>query len=168
MDREPGWSEAKQMEWFNLKLEPGSEAEEWFDELKASEKTDMATLKPLFDAAYPPNPKATESVQDKWDRLLKHTLEKDHMLDVDEDGVHEYVKWSVHMLTISTDPGPTSETHPKACGRGVNVQRPRSQGPGGKKEGPRGSNGRQSRGDGAQARASIIKEQPATDTRRCS
>lgn len=101
MDREPGWQDPKQMDWFNLKLEPGSEAEEWFDGLQASDKASMTTLKPLFDAAYPPDPKATKTVQDKWDRLLKYVLDEDRMLDVDEDGVHEYVKWGARMLTLS-------------------------------------------------------------------
>lgn len=101
MDREPGWADSKQMDWFALKLEPGSEAEEWFDKLQSSEKQDMATLKPLFDTAYPPDPKATKSVQDKWDRLLKYVLDEDRMLDVDEEGVYQYVKWGARMHTLS-------------------------------------------------------------------
>lgn len=101
MDREPEWLAPKQIRWFRLKLEPGSEAEEWFDALTASEKADMATVKPLFDAAYPPDPKATKSVQDKWDRVLKHVLEEDRMLDLDEEGVYAYVRWGARMLTLS-------------------------------------------------------------------
>lgn len=101
MDREPEWLAVKQIQWFRLKLEPGSEAEEWFDGLSTTNRADMPTLKPLFDAAYPPDPKATKSVQDKWDRLLKHVLVKDKMLDIDEDGVYAYVKWGARMLTLS-------------------------------------------------------------------
>lgn len=67
MDREPEWLDEKQMDWFALKLEPGSEAEEWFDALQPTNKSTMARLKPHFDTAYPPEPKATKSIQDKWD-----------------------------------------------------------------------------------------------------
>lgn len=101
MDKEPAWADPKQMEWFALKLEPGSEAEEWFDNLQAAEKDSMVTLKAIFDTAYPPDPKATKTIQDKWDRLCKYILEEDHMLDVDENGVYEYVRWGARMLTLS-------------------------------------------------------------------
>lgn len=61
----------------------------------------MDTLRPLFDTAFLPDPKATKSVQDKWDQLLKHVLIEDKMLDLNDNGVPTYVKWSARMLTLS-------------------------------------------------------------------
>lgn len=101
MDRQLEYNAAKQMRWFKLKLEPGSEVEEWYDVLDAADKQDMDTLRPFFDTAFPPDPKATKTVQDKWDRLLKHILVEDRMLDIDEDSVYVYVKWGMRMLTLS-------------------------------------------------------------------
>lgn len=101
MDRQPEYDNPKQMRWFRLKLEPGSDAEEWFDALQATQRADMSTLRPVFDTQFPPDPKATKSVQDKWERLLKHVLLEEKMLDIDDDGVYAYVKWGARMLTLS-------------------------------------------------------------------
>lgn len=100
MDRQLEYSDTKQMRRFRWKLEPGSEVVERLDALDPANRAGMDTLGPLFDITFPPEPKATKMVQDKWDRVLKHVLVEDQMLDINDNGVYTYIKWGAHMLTL--------------------------------------------------------------------
>ncbi|KAF7978283.1 hypothetical protein HWV62_1134 [Athelia sp. TMB] len=103
IEAEPPWEFARQLEWFEIKLERNSEARAWFETAKQAGIGSAAALKSAFDTEYPPKPTTVKTVQDKWDRLQKHveTLTMANMLNRDKDGAAEYINWAATFDRLS-------------------------------------------------------------------
>ncbi|KZP25682.1 hypothetical protein FIBSPDRAFT_950101 [Athelia psychrophila] len=97
-----GLTEEQKMEWFELKLEAASEAEEWYEALDSQYKKSMITLKPEFDKRFPAEVVKTLTAADKWDTLEKFVLSEVVMMEIDADGATGYSKWASQMLRMST------------------------------------------------------------------
>lgn len=91
------WADAQQIEWFELKLKSGSDAEAWFEGLDTTHKVSMQLLKAQFDLAYPADPNVVRTPGDKWRRLKAFKLTEKDMMSEDEGGITGYATWATQM-----------------------------------------------------------------------
>lgn len=94
MEQDPQWTWPRQLGWFLLKLERGSEAKEWLTKLNP-QPTSVDELRTAFDTRFPPKPIVTKTVIDKFERLEAHVkaLTEQNMLTADERGTPYYLTW---------------------------------------------------------------------------
>lgn len=105
LEQEPQWDIGRVLGWFRLKLERGSGARTLFDVLAAVDKVSIYMLCTAFDAQYPPKPKSTKTVQDKWEHLEAHiaSLTNESMLRRDDRGTPGYLTWAGKLGVLPKD-----------------------------------------------------------------
>lgn len=96
------WSDSKTMEWFQLKLEPGTDADTWYTNLDVAFKGSMSLIKTQFDIAFPADPNPSKSITDKWARLISYVLTESKMMEVDAEGKFGYASWATQMQKYAT------------------------------------------------------------------
>ncbi|KAG8897650.1 hypothetical protein FRC00_003980, partial [Tulasnella sp. 408] len=107
-----GWDEAKLAEVFQLYLEVGSTAEEWYEALKQADlKVDMkkfSEIKKAFLLRWPPPAQVTISMTQRRERVLAKTLPEEQVGEVVEDGGYTkgtHMVWAEEILRLATDAG---------------------------------------------------------------
>ncbi|KAI5983965.1 hypothetical protein EDD15DRAFT_2375808 [Pisolithus albus] len=103
------WSKTMKIDQFSLQLAAGSQADEWFVDLPAREKTDMATLKVAFLKRWPPTwrPKWTRTPQQQeCIRALK--LEEEEIgkwIETAEGGDYGHILWATKVMRLAMSMG---------------------------------------------------------------
>lgn len=105
------WSDARRIARFELQLDPGSPAEEWFEDLPRIEKASMDDIQAAFVKRWPMKRKTKLSKAQVKQRLKGFALEDDEVAVWDQQHQEfKHVWWAEQVASLAVELGDTEGT----------------------------------------------------------